>query len=282
MGDLFVCATPIGNLSDISGRALEILKNADLVACEDTRVSLGLMNAYGISSKLVSYHKFNEESKSETLVGELLAGKNIALITDAGTPCISDPGSILVKKAIDAGVRVFGIPGACAAITALSVSGFGGGTFAFYGFLPRKKSETDRLFAEIRKSDVKNHIFYESPLRVRESLKLFAAAFPDDMFCAANDLTKKFERTLVGTSSEVYARLAEDEKAEKGEYVLILHYEREAKTQEEISPEAAIFDRIIKGANLKEAVEAVSDKYSRNSLYAAKLRLEKLLNGTIK
>ncbi len=164
-GTLYIVGTPIGNAADMSRRGIETLESADLIAAEDTRRSVVLLNKLGIRGKLVSNHKFNEHGKAKFFIAELQAGKNVAVITDAGTPCISDPGNELIKAAVDAGIRVMAIPGACAAVAALSISGFDLSTFQFYGFFPRENSPRRKLLDQMRRGLSLTWAFYESPKR---------------------------------------------------------------------------------------------------------------------
>ena len=154
-GTLYIVATPIGNSRDMSPRGKQILEEADIIAAEDTRRSMVLLNKLEIRNKLVSNHKYNEHGKAGWFIGELQAGKNVAVITDAGTPCISDPGSELINAAVEAGIRVVGIPGCCAAVNALAVSGFDLTTFMFLGFFPRENADRRRLLEKIRRGETK-------------------------------------------------------------------------------------------------------------------------------
>src|SRR5574344_1565491 len=170
MGTLFVVATPIGNLNDFSKRAVDTLKNADVVLAEDTRQTIKLLNYFDIKTKMLSYHKFNEKERTPEIIEMLKEGKDIALVSDAGTPCVSDPGFVIVKQAKEEKINVLGIPGASAVTTALSVSGLDTSSFTFYGFVPTNPKQKKELFEEIKKSSVKTKIIYESPKRI---IKLF-------------------------------------------------------------------------------------------------------------
>jgi 16S rRNA (cytidine1402-2'-O)-methyltransferase len=206
-GTLYVVATPIGNLKDITFNALEILKSVDYIAAEDTRISMHLLNHFDIKNKLISYHKFNEKVQSNKIISLLEQGKNIALVTDAGTPCISDPGSILVHEATKDNIDVVGISGPCALITALSVSGFDTKNFTFYGFLSRENKEITKEL-EIIKSDYSNvAVIYESPKRIIKTLIKMNDYFSNSNICLCNDLTKKFEKIYRGTLEEVIKEL---------------------------------------------------------------------------
>ena len=157
VGKLYIVATPIGNSKDMSPRGRQILADADMIAAEDTRRSMVLLNKLEIRNKLVSNHKFNEYGKAKYFINELLSGKNVAVISDAGTPCISDPGNELIKAAVEAGIPVIGVPGCCAAVTALSVSGFDLSSFMFYGFFPRENVERRRLLEKMRRGDTRTY-----------------------------------------------------------------------------------------------------------------------------
>ena len=222
MGNLYVVATPIGNTEDISKRGIEILTNSDLILCEDTRNSSNLLNILNIKNKLMSYHKFNEEERSKEIINLLKQGKNIALITDAGTPCISDPGSILVNKCIKEGIEVFGIPGSSAVITALSVSGLTISNFAFYGFLERKKNSQQEHLKLINENDIEIVVIYESPKRIIETLENINEVMNNPYIIVLNDLTKKFERKYYGNSDKVIKELKDNKNYELGEYVIII------------------------------------------------------------
>ena len=171
VGTLYIVATPIGNSRDITERAREILTTADIIAAEDTRRSVVLLNKLGIRGNALSAnHKFNEYGKARFFVEQLQQGKNVAVITDAGTPCISDPGNELIRAAVGSGIRVVGIPGCCAAVTALSISGFDLSTFLFYGFFPREAADRRRVLSMMRKGDTRTYAFYESPKRIMSAV----------------------------------------------------------------------------------------------------------------
>ncbi|MBQ5738785.1 MAG: 16S rRNA (cytidine(1402)-2'-O)-methyltransferase, partial [Oscillospiraceae bacterium] len=174
VGTLYIVATPIGNSRDMSERGRAILETVDIIAAEDTRRSVVLLNKLGIrGNSLCANHKFNEYGKAKWFIEQMQQGKSIAVVTDAGTPCISDPGNELIKAAIDAGIRVVGIPGACAAVTALSISGFDLSTFLFFGFFPREAADRRRVLAMMRKGDTRTYCFYESPKRIMGAVEFF-------------------------------------------------------------------------------------------------------------
>lgn len=221
-GTLYVVATPIGNLGDLTPRALEVLRSVAAICAEDTRRSGQLLAHFGVSTPLVALHEHNEDALAQRVVDRLLAGESLALVSDAGTPLVSDPGFRLVRAARAAGVRVSPLPGACAAIAALSVAGLPSDRFAFEGFLPAKASarrdQLQRLAGEAR-----TLVFYESSHRIAESLADMRAAFGDDRPAVlARELTKLFETVLDGTLADLQARVDADENQRKGEFVVMV------------------------------------------------------------
>src|SRR5271170_5453768 len=207
-GTLYIVATPIGNLEDITLRALRVLKEADLIACEDTRQTHKLLSHFGISKPTTSYHEHNEAARTAELVEKLAAGLNIALVSDAGTPLLSDPGYRLVNAAIAAHAIVVPIPGPAAAITALAGAGLATDAFRFCGFLPPKSSHRRRLLEELR-SESCTLIFYETPHRILDALEDVAAVMADRRVVLARELTKLHEEFLRGTAAELRAKLDE-------------------------------------------------------------------------
>jgi len=221
-GTLYVVATPIGNLADMVPRAVEILKTVDLVAAEDTRHSGRLLRHLGIATPLVSYHDRGAENQGQAVLDALAAGRDVALISDAGTPLISDPGYRLVRAARAAGFAVSPIPGPCAAIAALSAAGLPSDRFAFEGFLPARGGERQRRLAELA-AEPRTLIFYEAPHRVLEALTDLEAAFGATReLVLARELTKAFETFLAGTIAAVRARVAADSNQQRGELVLLV------------------------------------------------------------
>ena len=219
IGTLFIVATPIGNLSDISARALEVLRDVDRIACEDTRHTAKLLNHYGIQTPTLSYHEHNEKEKAPELVEALLKGSRLALVTDAGTPLVSDPGFRLVQKAADAGVPVVPIPGASAVLAALMVSGLATDEFRFCGFLPPKVGARRTRLASL-KEETCTLIFFEAPHRISETLADVEAELGDRPAVVAREVTKMHEEFLRGTLSELRGRLAGTEP--KGEITLVI------------------------------------------------------------
>ena len=283
-GTLYIVATPIGNARDMSPRGTQILTDADIIAAEDTRRSMVLLNKLGIRNKLVSNHKFNEYGKARFFIGEMKAGKSVAVITDAGTPCISDPGNELIKAAVEEGIRVVGVPGCCAAVTALSISGFDLSSFTFLGFFPRENAERRRLLERIRRGDTRTFALYESPKRIMDLVDFLIEAEADVRLCLCNDMTKLHEMCFRGSPAEVKEQLLAKGSYDKGEYALVLEVAEDYvfnKVEHTVSAEAMLVDAMVAGElNAKDAIAAVladeNNSYSKNELKAASLRLKKL------
>ena len=292
-GKLYVVATPIGNLEDITFRAVRVLKEADIAAAEDTRRTRLLFTRYEIKTPLISCHKFNEAERLVFFIDELLGGKDVALVSDAGTPCVSDPGGRLVKRAASEGIETVPVCGACAAVAAVSVSGVETDSFAFLGFLPRGERRLIETIESAESSGVVSAAaFYESPKRIGKTLAIISEAFPDSRVCLCNDLTKKFERIYRGAPSEIVGELAANPDAGKGEYTCVLEYgpavrsdrrvKDEASTDANcLSLEAALADEVAKkGVTLKQAVanvyEARDGAVPKKEIYSASLRLRKI------
>ncbi|HOZ55355.1 MAG TPA: 16S rRNA (cytidine(1402)-2'-O)-methyltransferase [Clostridia bacterium] len=216
-GKLYLVATPIGNLKDITYRAVEVLKEVDIIAAEDTRHSLKLLNHLEISKPLVSYHRHNEENKSEFLINKILNGENIAIITDAGTPAISDPGEEIVKLAIKNHIEIIPIPGACALINALIISGMNTKEFSFYGFLPLNKKNRKIKIEEIKKEQ-KTIILYEAPHKIINTLKDINEEIGDINISIIKELTKIHEKVFRGKISEIIEKLENI----KGEIIIVI------------------------------------------------------------
>ena len=226
-GTLYLCATPIGNLNDMTARVISTLSEVDLIAAEDTRNSIKLLNHFEIKTPMTSYHEYNKIEKAENLVAKLQAGKNIALITDAGTPAISDPGEVLVAKCLEAGVPVTSLPGCCACITALTLSGLPTRRFCFEGFLPADKKEK-RFILEELKDETRTIILYEAPHHLKRTLQELYDTVGQRRITLCRELTKKFETVFPTTLEDALVFYEENEP--KGEYVLVL----EGKSREEI------------------------------------------------
>ncbi len=231
-GTLFLCATPIGNLGDITQRVRETLMQADLIAAEDTRNSLKLINHFDIHTPMTSYHEYNKYDKAEELIGMLQTGKDIALITDAGTPAISDPGEVLVQRCAEEGIPVTSLPGPSAVITALTLSGLSTGRFCFEGFLPREnKLRKERL--EELKEERRTIVLYEAPHHLQETLKDLLCTLGDRRISVCRELTKKHEEILRFSLSGAVSYFEENKP--RGEFVLVT----EGKSPEEIRREKA-------------------------------------------
>ena len=229
-GTLYLCATPIGNLEDITLRVLRTLKEVDLIAAEDTRNTIKLLNHFEIKTPLTSYHEFNKVEKGPVLVDQLLSGKNIALVTDAGTPAISDPGELLVQMAVEAGITVTSLPGACACVTALTLSGLSTRRFCFEAFLPTEKKERRRIL-EALKDETRTIIIYEAPHRLLPTLGELYETLGNRRISLCKELTKKYETAFRTDLETAVAHYRSNEP--KGEFVLVI----EGRTFEEISRE---------------------------------------------
>ena len=231
MTELFVVATPIGNLSDISARAVDVLKSVDVIACEDTRHSVRLLNHLGINKPLLSYHDHNESEQTRNLINKLLEGTKVALISDAGTPLISDPGYQLVREAQESGIKVVPLPGACALVVALSASGLPSDRFVFEGFLPAKRQARIECLEKL-KQESRTLIFYESTHRIAACLEDMVAVFGGERHAVvARELTKAFETVKKAPLVELAEWVADDANQRKGEVVLLVRG-AETKTQD--------------------------------------------------
>lgn len=228
MSKLYIVPTPIGNLEDITLRAIRTLKEADYILAEDTRTTAFLLKHLGIEKKLYSHHKFNEHATAASVAEAIGEGRTVALVSDAGTPGISDPGFLLVRTCVESGIEVETLPGATALIPALVQSGFPCDRFCFEGFLPQKKGRTKRL--EELKEESRSIIFYESPFRVVKCLEQLAEVFgADRMVSVSRELTKKFEQTVRGTIAGVLTHFREHEP--KGEFVIVVAGQPKAETK---------------------------------------------------
>lgn len=284
MAKLLVVATPIGNLQDLTQRMREAFEACDLIAAEDTRVTMKLLSHLGIRKPLVSCHRHNERERARELVARMAAEDlTVCLTSDAGTPAISDPGYALVAAAREVGIPVSPVCGPSAVTAVLSISGFGPSTFAFLGFLPREKAALDRALSDFERTRIPVFVAYESPHRVVRLVGAIAERFPDSRVCAACDLTKKFERVDCGPAAEVLAALQNNPGVEKGEYVLAVELPpREAAQEEPEKPaDAALFllEAMLRGAALSEAADAALESFPRNEVYRAKLRVREFLAG---
>lgn len=272
-GTLYLVATPIGNLGDLSPRAAGMLENADFIAAEDTRVSMKLLSHLNLKKSMVSYHEHNRAAAGPAILERLLSGETCALVTDAGTPAISDPGEDLVRLCAENGVTVQAVPGCCALISALTVSGLPAGRFVFEGFLPVNKAERRERLQKLL-SEERTIIFYEAPHRLRATLSDLLSAFGERSIALCRELTKLHEDTMRTTLTQAAVWYQDHEP--RGEYVLVLAGRAEpaeaAVTLEEAV--AMVLERRARGERMKDAVRQVSadTNLSRNELYDAALR----------
>ena len=272
-GTLYLVATPIGNLSDLSPRAADTLAQADFIAAEDTRVTMKLLSHLGLKKPMVSYHEHNKASAGQTVLARLLSGENCALVTDAGTPAVSDPGEDLVRLCAENGVAVQSIPGCCALISALAVSGLPTGRFVFEGFLPVNRAQRrERLQALL--GEERTILFYEAPHRLRSALEDLRTAFGDRPIALCRELTKLHEETRRTTLAQAAAYYQENEP--RGEYVLVVSGAAPAE-EGAVSLEEGVelvLARRARGERMKDAVRqlAADTGLARNELYDAALR----------
>ena len=276
-GTLYLCATPIGNLEDITLRVLRILKEVDLIAAEDTRNSIKLLNHFGIKTRMTSYHEYNKVEKAVRLVEKLKEGLNIALITDAGTPGISDPGEELVRQCYEAGVPVTALPGACACINALTVSGLSTRRFAFEAFLPYDKKERTRILEEL-KNETRTILIYEAPHHLKKTLAECRQALGNRRVTVCRELTKLHEKKQQGTLDEIISYYEETDP--RGEYVLVIEgksrkelEEEKQRSWEEIFLEDHMDIYLKQGMDRKAAMKQVAKDrgISRRDVYQALL-----------
>ncbi len=282
MATLYVVATPIGNLQDFSPRGVETLRSVALIAAEDTRVTMKLCQVFDIRTPLTSCHQHNEAGKGEQLAERMRTENiDIALTTDAGTPCVSDPGYLLVRACLDRGIPVLPVPGCCAGVAALSVSGFDAREWAFYGFLPREKKELREKLREIARGPGVA-LVHESPFRVTELVETMGETLPGLRLSVSCDLTKLHELTLRGTPAEVLQALRANPKAEKGEYCLALDLHEVTLPEPPAAPaaqslEARLTDMMLTGCGLREAQARLTEQgEKKNAVKAAALRLKRL------
>ncbi len=267
-GKLYLCATPIGNLEDITFRVVKTLKDVDLIAAEDTRHSIKLLNHYEIKTPMTSYHEHNKVEKGQYLIKQLEDGKNIALITDAGTPAISDPGEELVIQAYEAGVEVTSLPGACALITGLTISGLSTRRFCFEGFLPSEKNHRKNIL-DILKIETRTIILYEAPHRLRKTLQELYDILGNRNITIVKELTKYYEKRLSTSLLEAIKYFQETNP--RGEFVMIIEGKSIKQIEEEkisqwesISVEKHMEIYLSKGLNKKESMKAVAKDRGRS------------------
>ena len=274
-GTLYIVATPIGNLEDITLRAIRVLKEADLVAAEDTRHTRHLLDRYQIETQLTSYHDHNKEEKAPVLVARMLEGKSVALVSDAGTPGISDPGYFLINLAIDQKIPVVPIPGATAAIAALSVSGMPTDRFVFEGFLPAKHLARLKRLQELAKEE-RTIVFYEAPHKIIRAVEDMIEVFGDRRIVITRELTKIHEESIRGTFSECLKRLHEG--TIKGEFTVIVHGATTGTLAKDIDTAEYLKNLILhRGLSRKEAVSVAAEELGlpKKVVYKESLKLEK-------
>lgn len=279
-GKLYLCATPIGNLEDITMRVLRILKEADIIAAEDTRNSIRLLNHFDIRTPMTSYHEYNKIDKAYTLIEEMKKGKNVALITDAGTPAISDPGEDLVRLCYENGIDVTSLPGACACVTALTLSGLPTRRFCFEAFLPSDKKEKQAILKEL-KNETRTIVLYEAPHRLLRTLGELLEVLGDRRVTICRELTKKHETAFGTTLSAAIAHYTKEEP--KGECVLVLEgrSRRQMKEEEqaawnEISIQEHMQQYLDSGLDKKEAMKRVAKDrgVGKRDIYQALLEVK--------
>ena len=273
-GTLYIVSTPIGNLEDITLRALRVLKEADLIAAEDTRRTRQLLTHFGIHKPLISYHEYNRRMRERTLLLELREGKSIALVTDAGTPGISDPGEELVRRAIQENMPLVPVPGPAALVAALSISGLPTGGFLFYGFLPSKAAARKKWLASL-KDRPETLVFYESPRRLSSLLEDAAQILGERRVVVAREMTKVYEEVYRGTITEVLDQLGEEEI--KGEVTVILEgCPLPPKAETSSIVEALKYYSRDRGLSIKESVGRVAEELgvSRREVYQESLKLK--------
>jgi len=273
-GALYIVATPIGNLEDISKRGLMILDKVNLCAAENTRNSKKLLKKYNLNTPLVAYHKYSEESKLNFLISTLKSGKDVGLISDAGTPLISDPGYLLVNKALEEGIRVIPIPGPSSLIAALSVSGMPLDKFIFYGFPPKKKKALE-TFLEILALSDKTSIIFETKLRIIGFLETLAEISPNREIFVAREMTKLHESFYRGTVVNVIEELSSQKNALRGEFVLVIGSNKKTKSEDFLNKEQEkVIQVLLKNMKKNEALNLASKSFGikKNSLYKLLLK----------
>lgn len=279
-GTLYLCATPIGNLEDITLRVLRTLREVDLIAAEDTRNTIKLLNHFEIHTPMTSYHEFNKVEKAHELIGKLLEGMDIAVVTDAGTPGISDPGEVLVRFAMERGIPVTSLPGAAACVTALTMSGQETRRFAFEAFLPREKKERREILEELR-SETRTIVLYEAPHHLKKTLVELMEILGDREISVCRELTKRYEEVRKSPLSEIIAYYEEHEP--RGEYVLVIAGKARSQIaleRQESFGELTIAEHVAQyeaqGLDRKEAMKAVAKDrgIGKREVYQALLKEE--------
>ncbi|MGM0414577.1 MAG: 16S rRNA (cytidine(1402)-2'-O)-methyltransferase [Bacillota bacterium] len=257
-GKLYICPTPIGNLEDITYRTIRVLKEVELIACEDTRRTGRLLKHFEIDNDLISYHEHNEKTRTEQIINKLKMNQDIALVSDAGMPGLSDPGEILIKAVVNEGIEVIPLPGPSAAVPALVASGFATGRFVFEGFLPRKGQERKDRLASI-KLDERTTIIYESPYRIKETVNDLARLMPDREIAVIREISKIHEEKIYGTAADIKKQIAEREI--KGEIVIVISGNKLLNEEEQVI-DLSILEHlellIENGYTKKKAIKEVS------------------------
>lgn len=274
---LYIVATPIGNLADITFRAIDVLKSVDQILAEDTRDSAVLLNHYGIHKPLLSLHEHNEQSRVDQIIALLDQGQSLALISDAGTPLISDPGARLVKILKQKGYEIIPIPGPSALIAALSASGLPTEQFQFLGFIPVKAAEKKTCFENLRFSNLTS-IFYESKHRLLDTLKILSEILPDREISLAKELTKQFEQIQLGSPKEILAWLEQDPQRQKGEFVLLISPAVLPPSSEQSEQnQRRVLEVLLQKLSVKDAVAMAVEITggNKNNLYRQALELGK-------
>lgn len=280
MPKLYVVATPIGNLNDLTPRMRTAIENADLIAAEDTRVTMKLLTHWDLKKPMISCHRHNEEQKAPHIVERMLSEDlTVALTCDAGTPGISDPGHLLVREAANAGIEIEPVSGPSATVTALSCAGFDAREFAFFGFLPREKHALKDKLNAIRRTGIPVCVLFESPHRICELVEQIGIVWPECRLCVCSDLTKKFERFYRGDPATVLSLLEANENVDKGEYCIVCDLSALPPVEAETAPVDPLILMLAEIINndvsiAEAAATALEAGCSRNEVYAAKLRLK--------
>lgn len=271
VSNIYFVPTPIGNMKDITLRALEVLENSDIIYCEDTRNSQNLLKFHNINTKLISYHKFNESERVEEIISNIESGKTVSVISDAGMPIINDPGFVILQEVIKKGISYEILPGACALINGICGSGFDATNFVYMGFVPKTESEREKFFKNFKDMSVTG-IFYESPHRLLKTLKSLYAQFGNINVCVCRELTKLFEEYKRGCIDEIISYY--EEKGVKGEIVLVIEKIVDKKEAFDVANEILKFKK--EGYSNKDIVKILKDNFniSKNKAYELVLNFE--------
>ena len=271
VSNIYFVPTPIGNMKDITLRALEVLENSDIIYCEDTRNSQNLLKFHNINTKLISYHKFNESERVEEIISNIENGKTVSVISDAGMPIINDPGFVILQEVIKKGISYEILPGACALINGICGSGFDVTNFVYMGFVPKTESEREKFFKNFKDMSVTG-IFYESPHRLLKTLKSLYAQFGNINVCVCRELTKLFEEYKRGCINEIISYY--EEKGVKGEIVLVIEKIVDKKEAFDVANEILKFKK--EGYSNKDIVKILKDNFniSKNEAYEVVLNFE--------